>query len=717
MSLLDQLQALPDDWALVAVGNNKRPYQDAWQERHLNKTQAAAEIIAGRAKAIGVACGPPSGGLLFVDHDGISASEVLEQFGAPLSSLPPTVKVTSGRDGRLQLIYRVPQEFWPGLANRKVFKSGKTDSEGKAEMIELRWAGHQSVVIGAHPSTSGYRWLKGASPQEVAIADAPMVLIELLLSTPKPEPAPLLAMAQQQAPSAHDLPLLEFITRESRELIESGGSPGSWNDDQIKLALDLKGTEAWIQQRGHRSDISARDAFADHIQAARGKAADFDERKAWHRFDGAEKLNPTAGTPEDNLLKRLAFHTRTKRPALAPTKTRQEQQPQQHHAAPMFDKPTKLEAGELLAMLRHEAKDQGIRYNSFSQQIEEGAKVLEGAERYYLRLAERGYKVPKDLAMDCLIKVAHENRYDPVEIYLEHVAATVEPAYIDGLATAYLRPEDAGQGPTLYDHMLRCTLIGAVRRVFEPGCKHDSACVLMGDQGARKSSFWSALGKNFFSDALRDISSKDDLMVLHRSWIMEWAELDHIMGRKHAGQIKAFLSQATDMFRVPYGKATEAFPRRGIIVGSTNRSAGFLVDETGNRRFWVIPTTKTEADPIDTPQLINEVDAIWSGAVHAWRNGDRNVLPPELAQAVAAENEGYVIDNPWLPAVQNWLRERMVGETITTERILCEAVQKPIERQTRGDQMAIADMLRSLGYERVRQMSGGQRIWRWALTT
>ena len=29
-------------------------------------------------------------------------------------------------------------------------------------------------------------------------------------------------------------------------------------------------------------------------------------------------------------------------------------------------------------------------------------------------------------------------------------------------------------------------------------------------------------------------------MVLHRSWIMEWAELDHITNKRHAGQVKAF---------------------------------------------------------------------------------------------------------------------------------------------------------------------------------
>jgi predicted P-loop ATPase len=302
-----------------------------------------------------------------------------------------------------------------------------------------------------------------------------------------------------------------------------------------------------------------------------------------------------------------------------------------------------------------------------------------------------------------------------VALYLDHVAATVEPAYIGGLATAYLRPEDAatGAGETIYDHMLRCTLIGAVKRVFEPGCKHDTACVLMGDQGARKSSFWSALGGAFFSDALGDISSKDDLMVLHRSWVMEWAELDHIMGRKHAGQVKAFLSQSTDLFRVPYGKATEAFPRRGIIVGSTNRSAGFLSDDTGNRRFWVIPTTRTESSPIDTPQLMVERDAIWSAAVHAYRAKEPNYLPAELATIVSRENETYLIDSPWLPAVQEWLAKLTLGDTITTERILSQAVQKPIERQTRADQMAVADILRSLGYRRERVTIQGSKIWRW----
>lgn len=710
MDLLKQLQQLPDSWALVAVDAHKRAYQNAWQHNPLTKLQAAAEITAGRAKAIGVIAGPASGGLLFLDHDGISATEQLERLNVPARVLPATVAVTSGRDGRFQCLYHIPPDHWPSLRNRRIFKTGKTDSDGHAENLDLRWNNHYSVVIGAHPNTSGYRWIRGRSPAEHHIANAPLDLIKLLFKTPPPLPAPLLATAA--------LPLLDFITRTSRELIESGGTPGSWNDDQLALALDLVGTEAWLLSQGHQPDLTAAQAFDLHIQAAQQLSPSFDARKARARFDGAHNHNPHPGTPLDKLLSRLAFHTRTRLPVPSRPTPPPHPKPHEPHATTphpqAFTKPIKLEAQELLAMLRTRAQAGRIRFNTFSQLVEIDSAVLEGSERFYLTLAEEGFKVAKDLALDCLIQIAREHPYDPVRLYLEHVEATIAPTYIESLATAYLRPEDAATNdqPTLYDHMIRCTLIGAVRRVFEPGSKHDTACVLMGEQGARKSSFWSALGGPFFSDSLGDIANKDDIMKLHRSWIMEWAELDNILGRKHAGQIKSFLSQSTDLFRVPYGKATEAFPRRGIIVGSTNRSTGFLQDDTGNRRFWVIPTTRTEADPIDTPRLMHERDAIWAAAVAAYRNGHPNYLPINLAQQVTAENQAYLIDNPWRVPIQAWLQAPANnGKAITTELLLTEAVAKPLERQTRTDQMAVGTILRDLGYSRRRQLIDGVQKW------
>ena len=720
MALLEQLQSLPDDWGLVAVGANKRAYMDAWQRTPLNKRQVAAEIRAGNALAVGVLCGPLSGGLLFLDHDGISATQKLEELGLPLRELPKSPSVTSGKDGRFQIIFRVPEEFWPAMRGQRVFKTGKTDDAGKAEQLDLRWSGHQSIVIGAHPETAGYYWLPGRSPSEQPIAEAPLGLIELLLREPEPDPAPLLRVRPASPRHADPLPLLDFISRDSRDLIETGGTPGSWNDDQLKLALDLVGTEEWIQQQGYETDISAREAFGHHISAARGKARDFSDRKAWQRFDGALKRDPQPSTPVAKLRDRLSYHTRLQRdpiPARKAARPAAEGADTEPPAAPSpAAKLSKIEANELLLILRHKALDnQSIRWNTFSQQIEINGSTYDNAEHFYLDLADQGHKVGKELALDCLVKVAREHPYDPVRMYLEHVAATVEPCPIDRLASSYLRPTDPTDAPpSLYDHMLKATLVGAVRRVFEPGCKHDTACVLTGDQGARKSSFWSVIGGAFYSASLGDISDKDDLLKLHRSWIMEWAELDHITGRKHAGQVKSFLSQGTDLFRIPYGKAVEEFPRRGVIVGSTNRSAGFLQDDTGNRRFWVIPVTCTEANPIDTATLAAERDAILSGAVHAYRAGELNYLPPKLAQLVGEENQAYQLEHPWASPIREWLaKPKTQMEPITTERALKEAVERPTERQTRADQMAVADILRSEGLMKRRLRHEGALLWAW----
>ncbi len=729
--LLEQLQALPEHWPLVAVDGNKRAYQKAWQTNPLNKEQVAAEISAGRAQAVGVIAGPASG-LLFVDHDGISATAELERLGLPLRDLPKSLAMTSGKDGRFQILYRVPADFHHALKGRRVFKTGTLDAQGKAENLDLRWAGHYSVVVGAHPETTGYRWLKGRGPTEQALAEAPTALIELLLDQPDPDPdpAPLLTPRPLPPPptSTGPMPLLDFISRTSRALIESGGTPGRWNDDQLALALDLRGTETWIRAQGHQPDITASQAFALHIQAARGKAPDFNEKKAWHRFDGAEDRSPKPSTPEDKLRDRLRFHTRAQLSVLPPPRPQQQasqanhpetpdsspkQSPQQPYA-PSLAKPQKLEAAELLFMLRQQAAGgDRIRWNVFHQQVEVDGAALEGAERFYLTLADQGFKVSKDLAIDALVQVAREHPYDPVTLYLEHVAATVAPAYLDGLATTYLRPEDAVHcRPTLYDHMLRCTLIGAVRRAFNPGSKHDTTCILSGDQGARKSSFWSVLGGPFFCDSLGDLSSKDDLLKLHRSWIMEWAELDHVTSRKHAGQVKSFLTTQSDLFRAPYGKAVEACPRRGIIVGSTNRSEGFLVDDTGNRRFWVIPVTRHEAFPIDTGTLAAERDAIWSAAVHAHRAGEPNYLPLDLSLQVNRENESYQVSNPWREPIEAWLRAPVnATRVITSELLLTEAVQKPIGQQTRADQMQVGSIMREVGWTKRRVTIDGQQKW------
>jgi predicted P-loop ATPase len=676
MTIYDQLARLPDGWGFVAVDGEKRPYQKAWQDNPLTKEALTAELRSGHARAIGVCCGVPSGGLLFLDHDGKSASTILRDWGCPMSSLPRSWTVTSGRDGRFQVIYQVPQHYWDGIVTRK-YKTGITDAEGKPEQVELRWTGCQSVVAGDHPLTPGYRWVAKYSPDDLPIAEAPPELLERML-----KPTPTAVVLAEVRTGDNDA----TRARSYLDALSSGRADDYDDWLAVGMALHSVGDDALL---GDWEQWSAQS----------GKHKPSDCQRKWKSF---KKSGITLGTLGD-MAKKDGW--RGSAVARRTVSTGSSSGGDADAPPPIITKPEKLETAELLALLRSQADE--IRYNVFTQQIEIKGKVIDGADRFYLKLAEMGYKVGKELAIDCLVQVANENLYNPVTEYLLHCEHNVEPTYIDGLATAYLRPGDGGT--SIYDEMLKRTLIGAVARAFDPGYKHDTACVIMGDQGAYKSSFWGCLGGPFYSDALGDISTKDDVMVLHRSWIMEWAELDHITNRKHAGQVKAFLSQAVDLLRVPYGKAVEAFPRRGIIVGTTNKTAGFLVDETGNRRFWVIPTTKTQVDQINTATLLIERDAIWSAAVHAYRNGETNRLPLAMELAVQQENDAYMIESPWRSAILTYLADRRSMEVLTSEEILVKAIQKPLERQTKVDQMQVASILKELGWTKRRESSGKRR--------
>jgi len=673
--IVDQLCAIPDSWALVAVGNDKRPYQPEWQKHPLTKRQVEAELSAGRAVAVGVLAGPPSGGLLFVDHDGLGASEVLESIGTSLRDLPKSWAVTSGRDGRLQIIYRVPEPFWDQI------KTTKLKSSIKGEQLELRWTGCQSVVIGKHPMTGAYRWLKDRSPDDLPLAEAPSVLLQQMqrpIETP-----PLLAAANP----------IEDAERARTYLSNIPSSIADDYDEWVKVGMALH-------------SVGDDSLLADWCQwsAASGKYKAGECETKWKSFKsdsggvGLGTLYHLAGgiSPRDQAIKAIKSALGTNNPKA--------------QTIGAGSKAIKLETDELIQLIQQQMSER-LRFNTYTQKVELDEKPITDIEHRYLEFAQMGVKVAKELAADSMVYVARKNPYDPVREYLDRVADEVAPAPIDHLASAYLRPGDAPG--SLYDAMLRCTLIAAVRRVYDPGSKHDSACVLMGPQGCGKSTFWRNLGGAFFSDALRDINSKDDLMVLHSSWVMEWAELDHITGRRHAGQVKAFLSQQTDKFRVPYGKAAEDFPRRCIIVGSTNRDSGFLVDDTGNRRFWVIPVTVAPHIPVDG--LLLERDAIWSAAVAAYRAGEANHLPRELARQVEVENETYLVSNPWQSAIETYLTNRRSVSALTSEEILTNAIEKPLERQTKGDQMQVASILKDLGWVKYRDCQNGRRQYAWRL--
>lgn len=117
----------------------------------------------------------------------------------------------------------------------------------------------------------------------------------------------------------------------------------------------------------------------------------------------------------------------------------------------------------------------------------------------------------------------------------------------------------------------------------------DGMLVLNGPQGAGKSLLCSqmALNQRWFASLTLDLRNKDSVISAVKRWIVELGELETSL-RRNEEDFKAFITRAEDSIRLPYAPEEETHARRTCFIATCN-SVGFLTDETGNRRFWVVP--------------------------------------------------------------------------------------------------------------------------------
>lgn len=144
----------------------------------------------------------------------------------------------------------------------------------------------------------------------------------------------------------------------------------------------------------------------------------------------------------------------------------------------------------------------------------------------------------------------------------------------------------------------------------------DGCLTLCGGQGIGKSSLIRKLSmkSTFFKDGLTiDTNDKDSVIRAISGWIGEIGELESTL-RKDIEKLKAFLTAATDEIRVPYARTATITPRRTSYAATCN-SNEFLIDTSGNRRFWTILVTDIDLqqlDELDVIQLWKEVQDIVS---------------------------------------------------------------------------------------------------------
>lgn len=300
MGLIEETAALPEGWNFLLCkegpDKTKKAYQKGWPDLRQDAAKIAdllKQPIGRDASMIGVILGQASGGLLAVDHDGESASDLLRSKFR-IERLPTTATITSGKPGRFCSFYRVPPAEAASLKHIS-FPTGVTGPDGKEEALELRWTGQQ-IVAGIHPETGNpYQWLM--HPGEAGIAEAPAVLLKAMKKQDR-QASPLLDLVKAAPSVADDLPIEKLLSRKHRDLIASGMAEGGRNNAGFALAKDLLGVVAWAGGNGVRLDGSARHLFDEFCSRC---SPPLDQREAADTWGSAEKADPSPCLSDDKL--------------------------------------------------------------------------------------------------------------------------------------------------------------------------------------------------------------------------------------------------------------------------------------------------------------------------------------------------------------------------------------------------------------------------------
>jgi predicted P-loop ATPase len=220
-----------------------------------------------------------------------------------------------------------------------------------------------------------------------------------------------------------------------------------------------------------------------------------------------------------------------------------------------------------------------------------------------------------------ILQVATEHAYDPVLDYLDECERNYDGVKRLGRAAVdYYQAEDT----PFNCEAIKATLVGAVRRARQPGCKFDTIMVLESDvEGRNKSGSISLMhGAAYFSDqTILGKSDKEAQELLAGVWGFECADLSGI-GKSDVEAVKSFASRVEDRARPAYGRNTEWRKRRSIMWGTTNDDE-YLASQTGNRRFWMLRVLRA----IDLEKLAQVRDQLWGEACAIERatKGDINI--------------------------------------------------------------------------------------------
>ena len=241
--------------------------------------------------------------------------------------------------------------------------------------------------------------------------------------------------------------------------------------------------------------------------------------------------------------------------------------------------------------------------------------------------------------------VPHQRVRDAMKIIAKEVnpvAQWIESKPWDGISRVDEFCNTVGSKDTELKNMLmRKWLLSCVAAAFEEGgVALEGLLVFQGSQGLGKTLWFKRLAdfnKGWLCEgATLDPKDKDSVKKAVSHWIVELGELESTFKKADINQLKAFITSRSDEMRLPYDRSFTNYQRRTAFFASVNEPE-FLMDGSGNRRFWCIKVTDINPHHgIDMQQMWAEVkETIYQPGVKNW------YLTTEEREMLQESNEGF----------------------------------------------------------------------------
>jgi putative DNA primase/helicase len=244
---------------------------------------------------------------------------------------------------------------------------------------------------------------------------------------------------------------------------------------------------------------------------------------------------------------------------------------------------------------------------------------------------------PTSQISNLLVAVGDRSQYNPVAIWIKSKpwdGVDRYPAFYATLGQAEGFPQHLKE--TL---MYRWGLSPVAAALMPSGFRCRGVLTLQGPQGIGKTAW---VGSLVPDEILRsqvvllnhhlDGSNKDSITRAASHWIVEIGELDSSF-KKDVARLKGFITSDIDKVRRPYGRLDSEYPRRTVFCATVN-DAHFLVDATGNSRWWTIPVTKINfKHGIDTQQLFAQLAIDFENGAQWWLTPEEELVLEQFNNA------------------------------------------------------------------------------------